>query len=141
MSERPIFDTSSFVAQLERVSLEVLYAVHQAAVAEARALAGQVVSTYPLGATGNLRANVRWAVNRPQRQVGGVALQLGAHVRSTAKHAHIIEQGRPGPGRGRQHAARAVKGKSVIFIPLAVQARARFYARVQSILDAPRSLD
>ena len=140
MSERQIFDTSQFAAQLERASLEVLYAVHQAAVAEASALAGQVVSAYPLGKTGNLRANVRWAENRPKHYAGGITRQLGAHVRATAKHTHIIEQGRPGPGRGRQHATRAIKGKSVIFVPLAMKARARFYARVQGILDTPREV-
>lgn len=148
------FTTTHFWDQLERATLDVLYDIHVAANEEATALANAVRAAYPLGKTGNLRAGVSQVEYRPRAAYGRFERQLGARVKSSAKHVHFAEHGQlAGPGRGNQRgsiqkssdgwyrfvaAKKKPKGTSVIFVPLAVEARARFYARVQAVLDRGR---
>lgn len=139
MANETVFDVQPFVAALERASAEVLAAVRQAAIDEAQGLASRVRSAYPQGTTGNLRAGVTWGANSPGRG-------LGAWVRSNAPHVHFLEAGtavRRNATRKNANRGRILgpgKGGSQIFVPLAIPARQRFYARVQAILDRPREV-
>lgn len=151
------FNTNEFFDRLEGASLEMLHAIHEAANEQASRLYNEVHSAYPRGKTGNLRAGVKVVEYTPRRMYGSFAQQIGARVRSDAKHVHFIEHGHlAGPGRGNQRgqvrkmrdgwyrfvAARKMpKGTSVIFVPAAIKARARFYRQVETILAQPRRID
>lgn len=125
-----LFDTAPFAAQLERAGAEVLQRVQQIANDAARGLAHDIVQAYPM-VTGDLRAHVSWNQNTPGRG-------LGAWVRSTARHVHLVESGKPGPGRGNTRETPLPKGTSVYFIPRAIQARERFHRAVEAVMRADR---
>lgn len=133
MADEITFDVRGFSLALESASQHLLDEIQALAVTEASNLAAAVRSAYPHGKTGNLRAGVVWGPSLPR---GG----LGAWVRSNAPHVHLVEQGRPGPGRGRQWPTPAVRGKSVYFIPIAMRARAHFLDRVQTLLNRDRQI-
>jgi hypothetical protein len=103
----------------------------------AAAAADRIASAYPVGPTGNLRAGVSAGVPRGYRVVEGTAIFTRTVV-SRAPHAWIYEHGtgprvdgtRKNADRGRSPA------RGPVFIPIAIDERARMNADLAEILAA-----
>ena len=93
-------------------------------------------SAYPQGPTGNLRDRVTVVPSRD-----GDLVQL-YRVRSLAPHTHFIEQGTATRvAYTRKNANRGISPRrGPVFVPTAVEARARYYQHAQVLLDRDREL-
>ena len=119
-----------FVLDLHRWRDRLRGEVHQAATIEANAVASAVQSQYPYERTGKLRTGVRVKDESP---TGDVVL---LRVRTLAPHSHLYEKGTR-MRRTSRGWSRGTMPAHPIFIPEAIQKRARFHAKVRQILGSP----
>ena len=105
--------------------------VHEASTivhTQAEAAQRQVIATYPVGPTGNLRRGVRLETRADDRG------SASAKLRSSARHAHLFEQGTK-PRQWKNGKSTGVMLARPVFVPIVVERRRVMLAALIELVE------